>query len=147
MKKLAIGLFGLALALQLQAAEGEWMTDLAKAQAKAKQEKKMVLADFTGSDWCPPCKALHKNVFSSKEFAEYAKKNLVLVEVDFPRTKQQAPELKRANRELAEKHNIEAYPTVIVFDSNGKEISKKTGYGGQNAKDFIAELDKLKAKG
>jgi thioredoxin-related protein len=147
MNKLAIGLFGLLLALQLQAAEGEWMTDLAKAKAKAKEEKKMVLADFTGSDWCPPCKALHKNVFSSKEFAEYAKKNLVLVEVDFPRTKQQSPELKRANRELAEKHNIEAYPTVIVFDSNGKEISKKTGYGGQGAKDFIADLDKLKSKG
>ena len=146
MKKLVVAIFGVCLAAHLWAAEGEWTTDLAKAQAKAKTEKKLVLADFTGSDWCPPCKALHKNVFSSKEFQEYAKKNLVLVEVDFPRAKQQSDELKRANRELAEKHNIEAYPTVIVFDSNGKELRKKAGYGGQSAKDFIAELDKLKAK-
>jgi thioredoxin-related protein len=147
MKKLILAIVGLSLAIHTWAAEGEWTTDLAKAKAKAKEEKKMVLADFTGSDWCPPCKALHKNVFSSKEFQEYAKKNLVLVEVDFPRAKQQSPELKKANRELAEKHGIEAYPTVIVFDSNGKELKKSAGYGGQSAKDFIAELDKLKNKG
>ena len=144
MKTLAAAVLGLFLAVQLQAAEGAWMTDLAKAQAKAKQDKKMVLVDFTGSDWCPPCKALHKNVFSTKEFGEYAKKNLVLVEVDFPRRKEQSSELKKANRALAEKYNIESFPTVIVFDSTGKELDRKSGYGGGSAKDFIASIDKLK---
>src|SRR6266581_5754679 len=72
------------IALRLAAAEGEWLIDLAKAQAQAKTEKKMVFMDFTGSDWCPPCKALHKNVLTSKEFEAFAKDNLVLVLVDFP---------------------------------------------------------------
>lgn len=144
MKKLLIPVLGLFLAVQLQAAEGEWMTDLAKAQAKAKQEKKLVLVDFTGSDWCPPCKALHKNVFSSKEFNEYAKKNVVLVEVDFPRRKEQPAELKKANRALAEKYNIESFPTVLVFDSNGKQLDRKEGYGGGSAKEFVASLEKHK---
>ena len=72
---------------------------------KAKAEKKMVLMDFTGSDWCPPCKALHKNVLTSPEFEAYADKNLVLVEVDFPRTKPQTEELKAANKALAEKYD------------------------------------------
>jgi protein disulfide-isomerase len=144
MKRLLTAALGLFLVLQLQAAEGEWMTDLSKAQAKAKTEKKLVLVDFTGSDWCPPCRALHKNVFSDKEFTEYAKKNLVLVEVDFPRRKEQPAELKKANRALAEKYNVESFPTVLVFDSNGKQLDRKEGYGGDSAKNFVASLEKLK---
>ena len=145
MKSIAVGLLVGFLAAQAFAADGTWMTDLAKAQAKAKAEKKMVLADFTGSDWCPPCKALHKNVLSSPEFLSYAKDNLVLVEIDFPRSKPQSAELKKANKELAKKHSIEGYPTVIVFDSNGQELSKDVGYDGKvSAADYVAKLKKLK---
>jgi protein disulfide-isomerase len=144
MKSIALGLLVGFLATSAFA-EGAWMTDLAKAQAKAKAEKKMVLADFTGSDWCPPCKALHKNVLSSPEFLSYAKDNLVLVEVDFPRSKPQSPDLKKANKELAKKHGIDGYPTVIVFDSNGKELSKDVGYDGKTkAADYVAKLKALK---
>src|SRR5690606_25528662 len=124
----------------------EWLTDLPKAQAQAKAENKMVLLDFTGSDWCPPCKALHKNVLSKPEFEAYAKTNLVLVEVDFPNKKPQSAELKKANKDLQKKFNIEAYPTIIVLDSEGKEIHRKTGYGGASVKDFIAGIEKLKKK-
>jgi hypothetical protein len=38
--------FGLA-----QVSAVEWLTDLAQAKAKAKQENKVVLMNFTGSDW------------------------------------------------------------------------------------------------
>src|SRR4051812_3896083 len=115
------------LAAPAFAAEDEWLTDLAKAQTKAKAEKKMVFMDFTGSDWCPPCKALKKNVLSSPDFLNYAKKNLVLVEVDFPRSKPQPEELKKANQALQEKFKIEGYPTVIVLDAEGKQLYKNTG--------------------
>ena len=60
MKSIALGLLLGFVATQVFAGEGEWLTDLAKAQEKAKSEKKMVFVDFTGSDWCPPCQALHK---------------------------------------------------------------------------------------
>ena len=103
----------------------------------------MVLIDFTGSDWCPPCKALSKNVLTSKEFIEFASKNLVLVELDFPNRKPQAEALKKANAALSEKFKIEGYPTVIVLDSAGKELFKEVGYGGTTAKDYIAKLQKL----
>jgi protein disulfide-isomerase len=146
MKSIALGLLlGLA-ATQVFAAEGAWLTDLAKAQEKAKAEKKMVLVDFTGSDWCPPCKALHSNVLTSEEFQKFAKDNLVLVEIDFPNKKPQTPELKKANKELAKKHEVTGYPTVIVFDSAGKQLSKKVGYDKSvTASDYVAELKKLKA--
>jgi len=87
---------------------------------------------------------LRKNVLSTPEFRQYAKKNLVLVDEDFPRHKQQSAEQKEANKALAEKYNIEGYPTVIVLSSNGRQLSEKVGYGGQSAKSFIADLQKLK---
>ena len=61
-----------------------WSTDLEKAFAQAKAEKKSVLVEFTGSDWCPPCIAMRKNVFSTKEFVDGAAKKYILVELDFP---------------------------------------------------------------
>ena len=144
MKKLALLFTATFASLTLLAAEGEWLTDLPKAQAKAKAEKKLVLIDFTGSDWCPPCKNLHKTVLTSPEFTAFAKDNLVLVELDFPNSKPQSAELKAANKELAKKFGITGYPTIIVLDASGKEVFKKVGYGGTPAKDYVADLAKLK---
>lgn len=146
MKKIMICLLTGWVLLPALAAEGEWLTDLPKAQAKAKAEKKMVLMDFTGSDWCPPCKALHKNILTSAEFVQFARANLVLVELDFPRSKPQSDTLKKANESLSQKYGIEGYPTVIVLDAEGKQLSKEVGYDGMTAKDYVAKLEKLKKK-
>ena len=146
MKKIALSLIAGFSLLGASAAEPEWLTDLAQAKSLAKAGNKLVLMDFTGSDWCPPCKKLKKDVFSSDEFATFAKANLVLVEVDFPRTKKQSAELKKANQALSEKFAIEAYPTVIVLSPEGKQLSKDTGYDGSSAKDFVAKLEKFTKK-
>ena len=143
MKKAAMALIaGWALA-SASAAELPWMTDLPKAQAKAKEEKKLVMLDFTGSDWCGWCIKLNKEVFSTPDFAEYAKKNLVLVEVDFPRAKKLSEEQKKANEALQTKYAIEGYPTIIVLDGEGKKVGQ-LGYQPGGPKAFTAELDKLK---
>ncbi len=148
MKMLALTVTGVwiwsAMAL---ADEALWLTDLAKAQATAKKENKMVLMDFTGSDWCPPCKALHNKVLTSKEFTDYAKENLVLVVVDFPNSKPISAEQKQANNELAQKFKVRAFPTIIVLDSNGKQLSFEEGYSGIGPKEFVAKLQKLKKRG
>jgi thioredoxin-related protein len=132
--------------LAAQASAAEWLTDLPKALDKAKAEKKMVLMDFTGSDWCPPCKALHKTVLTSPEFEKFANDNLILVEVDFPNEKPQTEELKASNKALSKKYEVEGFPTVIVLDALGNQLSKKVGYSGQRPKAFIADLEKLKKK-
>ena len=144
MKKVALCLLACWAAWQVTAGEEDWTTDLSKAQLKAKEEKKMVLMDFNGSDWCPPCKALRSTVLNSKTFLDFAKDNLVLVDVDFPRHKQQTEELKKANATLSDKYKIEGFPTVIVLSKDGKELKKMVGYDGQSAKDFVADLQKLK---
>ncbi|HEV2390745.1 MAG TPA: thioredoxin family protein [Verrucomicrobiae bacterium] len=147
MKKIAVGLLACWVAWQAGAAEGQWLTDLSKAQAQAKEQNKLVLMDFNGSDWCPPCKALRKNVFSSQDFLDYAKNHLVLVDVDFPHEKKQSAEQKKANEKLAQKYSIEGFPTVVVLNSDGKQLKKRVGYGGESPKEFIAELQKLQTEG
>ncbi len=146
MKKLLLTLSALICAGQLFAADAAWMTDLSKAQAKAKEEKKLVFVEFTGSDWCPPCKKLKAEILSSADFAKYAQENLVLVELDFPRAKEQSQDLKDANKALSQKFGIQGFPTVIVFDGEGKELNRQVGFGGGSAKDYIAKLDGLKKK-
>ncbi len=128
---------------RVNAAELEWQTDLPKAQAQAKAEKKLVLLDFTGSDWCHGCILLNKEVFSRPAFAEYAKKNLVAVEVDFPIKKKLSAAQDQANEALSKKYEINGYPTIIVLDSDGKKIGElEYQPGGPTA--FIAALEKLK---
>jgi len=141
MKKTLIAVVS-ALALY-SASAGEWLTDLPKAQAQAKKDNKLVLLDFTGSDWCGWCIKLKQEVFDLKEFKDYADKNLVLVEVDFPRKKQLSAEQKKANSALQEKYKIEGYPTIIVLNGEGKKVGE-LGYMKGGPKAFIAELDKLK---
>ena len=143
MKRIVLSLLVCWAAAQVAGAEEAWLTDLPKAQAEAKADHKLVLMDFNGSDWCPPCKALRKTVLSSPEFMEYARKNLVLVDVDFPHHKELPKAQKDANEALAQKYGVEGFPTVIVLNGNGKEVKKSVGYDGQSAKAFIAELQKL----
>jgi thiol:disulfide interchange protein len=114
-----------------------WMDDLDKALEKAKTEKKSVLVEFTGSDWCPPCIAMRKNVFSKKEFVEGASKDFILVELDFPKGD---PDLKKRNEPLAKKYKIEGYPTVILLDSDGKEFSRFFASKYQETTDFLKHL-------
>ena len=113
------------------------------ALAKAKTEKKMVLLDFTGSDWCGWCVKLDKEVFSKTEFKTYAKDNLVLVELDFPRGKQQSKMLKEQNEKLQKEFGIRGFPTIIVLNPEGQKVGQ-LGYmeGGPTA--FIAKVNELK---
>ena len=142
MKKILTGVFACWALLQAGAGELQWNTDLAKAQAQAKKENKLVMLDFTGSDWCGWCIKLNKDVFSTKEFADYASKNLVLVEVDFPRHKELSAEQKKANQTLQEKYKIEGYPTIIVLNAEGKKLGD-LGYMN-SPKPFLKKLDELK---
>ena len=120
-----------------------WSTDLDKAFEKAKAEKKSVLVEFTGSDWCPPCIAMRKNVFSTKEFVTAASKKFILVELDFPKGE---PAVKEKNQPFAEKYKIEGFPTVILFTPEGKEFTRFYASEFPKTEDFLAHLDKSLVK-
>ena len=118
----------LLIATSSQAASGSgWLTDYEAALEKAKKEKKYVLVDFSGSDWCGWCIKLDKEVFQKKEFQSYAEKNLVMVLLDFPRRTKISSKLKKQNNELMKKFGVRGFPTVLVLSPEGKLV-KKTGY-------------------
>lgn len=123
-------------------AEANWLTDFTKAQAQAKAEDKLLLLDFTGSDWCGWCRVLRAEVFSQPEFEEYAKKNLVLMTVDFPRAKPLSAEVRTQNQLLAQKFEIRGFPTIVILNGDGKLVGF-LGYvhGGPDA--FISELKQI----
>jgi len=144
MKKLLIATLAATLFWQVNAAESTWLTDLPKAQAQAKAENKIVLIDFTGSDWCGWCIKFKKDVLDTPEFKEYAAKNVVLVELDFPSKKEQSAELKKANKALQDKYKVEGFPTFVVLDKDGKEIGRQVGDSKGGPKAFIEKLEGYK---
>ena len=116
-----------------------WENNLEKAIAQAKKENKAVLVNFTGSDWCIWCKRLSSEVFQQKEFKEYADKSLVLVMLDFPRDKQQTPETQNYNRNLAQKYGIQGFPTILIFNSQGKMVAQ-TGYQPGGPEKYVQHI-------
>jgi protein disulfide-isomerase len=141
MKKLFIAAVIGCVWLQAQAGDLTWGTDLPKALAQAKSEKKLVLLDFTGSDWCSWCKKFEKETLSTDKFADYAKAHLELVTVDFPREKPISDDLKAANKALAKKYGVDGFPTFVVLNADGKEIGRQVGYAPGGPEAFIAEIE------
>jgi thioredoxin-related protein len=144
MKALPFAAALLLSAVSLTAKPG-WSEDYAASLAKAKADNKMVLLDFTGSDWCGWCIKIDNEIFSKPEFQAYAKDNLELVELDFPRKKSLPANVKAQNEKLAQEYRIEGFPTVIVLNSSGKKVGE-LGYMDGGPKAFIAALEKLKNK-
>ena len=144
MKKILITVLAATLFWQANAAEATWLTDLPQAQAQAKSDNKIVLLDFTGSDWCGWCIKFKKEVLDTSAFQDYAAKSVVLVELDYPKKTEQAAELKKANAALKSKYKITGFPTFVVLDQNGKEIGRQVGYAEGGPKAFIAKLEGFK---
>jgi len=132
------------LTAPLARAESDWLNDYKKAQQEAKASNKFLLLDFTGSDWCGWCKKFDKEILSQSQFKDYARENLVLVELDFPRAKQQSLELRKQNQELAHQFEVQGFPTIVVLDGDGQKLWQYDGYFPDGPAAFIAQLEKLR---
>ena len=119
-----------------------WQTDFEAAKTQAKTEKKFLLVDFTGSDWCIWCQKLKKEVFDNEPFQTEAPKQFVLVELDFPQAKKLPDDLKEQNQKLAKQYKTRGFPTVLILDPDGKVIAQ-TGYlpgGSEHYQKHLTEL-------
>lgn len=121
MKKLSFTLFLVLGSLAIQAQDLTWYTDMNKASEISKKSKKPLLLFFTGSDWCGWCIRLQKEVLKTPEFAKWAKDNVVLVELDFPRQTPQKPEIQKQNAELQQALAVRGYPTVWFVKATKKD--------------------------
>jgi protein disulfide-isomerase len=123
----------------------KWMTSLDEAKASSVSRKVPILVNFSGSDWCMWCIRLDKEVFSTKTFKDYADQNLVLLSIDFPRTKTQSDALRAQGEALASQFKIEGLPTVILMDATGRELAR-TGYQAGGAAGYVDHLKGLLKK-
>ena len=118
-------------------------TDFDKAIQKAKQEHKLILLRFSGSDWCVPCIRMNKEVFENNIFKTYADSNLVLVIADFPRLKKnRLPDgQQKMNDKLAEKYNSPGnFPFTVLADENGNVLKTWEGYTNMTPDQFVNQL-------
>jgi thioredoxin-related protein len=145
MKKVAFIIVAIALSRLYSLADIEWLSDFKKASEIAKEKQLPILANFTGSDWCPWCMKLQKEVFSTKEFQSWANTNVVLLVVDFPRFKKLPEEKSKLNEELAKKYGILGFPTILLLNHEGKVIGE-TGYKPGGASAYIEHLKQLLEK-
>ena len=153
---LMVGFTGIKAQVEKKAEALEWHTSLMKADELSRKNKKPIFAFFTGSDWCGWCIKLQNDVFAKPEFIEWAKKNVILLELDFPRRKQLSPELTQQNNSMQQAFNVTGYPVVWIFTTNKNNKDKKftmdtygsTGYpvGAEPGKEevkFLEEVNKI----
>jgi thioredoxin-related protein len=124
MKKLFLILFFVIGAMSAEAQELKWHTDMKEAIKVSNKTKKPLFLFFTGSDWCGWCIRLQKEVFKTKEFAEWADKNVTLVELDFPRKTAQELSVKQQNAQLAQTFQVRGYPTVWFANATESKDGK-----------------------
>jgi len=134
-------LFTSLLVTMIPAIAAGWGDDYKAALADAAKQNKNVLLDFTGSDWCGWCIKLKKETFNQPAFKEFADKNLVLVEVDFPQGKTLPPAVKKQNDQLQEQYQVQGFPTLVVLNPQGKIIKQQSGYIPGGPKGFIDWLN------
>lgn len=136
MRKIFITVLVVMGSFGVQAQELKWETDINKAISVSNKSKKPMLLFFTGSDWCGWCIRLQKEVLKTPEFTAWAKKNVVLVELDYPRKTAQAEAIKAQNAGLQEAFAIQGFPTV--YFATAKQKNGKPSFTGIGSTGYVA---------
>ena len=139
--RMALAVMISTLFVSTAVAEEGWLVDFEKAKAQAAKEGKPILMEFTGSDWCPPCKALHKNVLVKDIFKEEMPKHYILLKLDNPKDKSKQTDAEKAQyKELAREYKVTGVPSVFLADAEGKPFFKNSGYSGQSADEWVEQM-------
>lgn len=119
----------------------EWLSDPDAAVAQAKEESRTMLLEFTGSDWCPPCKYLRAHIFPHEAFQSFVEEQkLVLVELDFPRNAEKlTPEQRATNEAWRVRYNVTSFPSILVLDGTGAPYAVVTS-ANTKVEDYMVRL-------
>ncbi|MBT1686448.1 thioredoxin family protein [Dawidia soli] len=120
-----------------------WLNDFEQARTLAHEQNKLILLNFSGSDWCGPCIKMKREIFEAAEFQSYADQHLVLVRADFPRQKKNQPDARQQerNEKLAERYNPTGkFPLTLLMTADGEVIREWNGYSHGSVSEFINQL-------
>ncbi|MCC8423701.1 thioredoxin family protein [Mucilaginibacter sp. UR6-11] len=120
-----------------------WLGDFNEATHEAAKSHKLILINFSGSDWCGPCIRERKEILENEVFENYAADHLILVRADFPRQKknQLTKEQTRLNEALADKYNPDGkFPYTLLVDEHGKVLKDWDGFPNESPEKFVAQI-------
>lgn len=121
-----------------------WLGDFNEASHEAAKSHKLILINFSGSDWCGPCIRERKEILENEAFTRFASENLVLVRADFPRQKknQLSKEQTKRNESLADKYNPNGkFPYTLLVDENGKILKEWDGFPDESPEQFVKQIN------
>lgn len=121
-----------------------WLGDFSEAKLEASKSHKLILINFSGSDWCGPCIRERKEILENDVFTKYAADNLILVRADFPRQKknQLSKEQTKRNELLADKYNPDGkFPYTLLVDENGKVLKDWDGFPNESPEKFVKQIN------
>lgn len=118
----------------------EWWEDFMQAVRVAQKQNRPILMNFTGSDWSPPCERWQEQILATPEFADFAAEHLILLELDFPKFKEQVPDVVQQNQVLQAVFAVDGFPTLILLEPDGEEIERMSGVLPQGPREFITWL-------
>ena len=152
MKKFMALLLALCCGTALFAGRGKttpngWFDDYEAAKEKAQRENKPMLLLFTGSDWCGFCIKLRKGALDKSDFKSYAKKNLVLVYIDFPKRTKLPKELAEQNRELKTKFGAGGGVPETMIVSPDEKVIGRIGVCPRNPGDYLKKVRSIVKSG
>ncbi len=123
-----------------------WLGNFQEAKTEAAKSHKLIVINFSGSDWCGPCIRLRKEILESATFESYAADHLVLVRADFPRQKKNQLDQSqiKLNEALADQYNNEGkFPYTLLVDENGKILKKWDGFPDVSPAQFVEEIKSI----
>ena len=142
MKLLFIALLGFSPFIS----SSDWLHDFDKAKQVAQNDHRYILLNFSGSDWCGPCIQMHKEIFDSSPFQQFAHARLVLVNADFPRSKKHllSKDQQKKNDQLAETYNKKGvFPLTVLLDAEGRTLFSWEGRPELSPAEFTAQIQNL----
>ncbi len=143
MKKHFIGFLILIAAItSLNGKATSWETDYERAFERALLEDKPLLLFFTGSDWCVWCHKLDLEVFGVAVFADGIDRFAVPVLLDFPQRRRLPPAQAKINRVLRDRWKVEAFPTVLLVDSQTGSLLWRHSYLAIEASAYLEAIEK-----
>lgn len=133
----------IAFIFPLLLAATTWISDISTAKTQAAEQHKLILVNFSGSDWCGPCIRMKSEIFGGEAFSNFAAQKLVLVNADFPRMQKNklSKDQQKRNDALAEKYNSQGkFPYTLLLDQNGKVLKTWEGLPKETSAKFTIEL-------
>ncbi len=101
---------------------------------RAKSEEKLIFMDLYAT-WCPPCKAMERDVFSRKDVGDYMNENFVNVKYNIDES---------IGREFADQYKVTSIPTYLIFTGDGKLVGRMTG--GMTSDTFLFRMREFLTK-